>query len=377
MSTTRLTVLTGPTVPLPAPPLLLENLERVEVSTSDSARSGFQLGFAAGRAGRAGAMDFPLLSLPLLKPFHRVVLLITFDGRPSVLLDGIVTHRELTPGTTPGSTRLTVTGEDVSVMMRLEEKCVEHPAQSEPVVAQKLILSYARYGMVPVVVPPPVLDVPLPVERVPLQRGTDLDHLTGTAARFGYVFYVTPGPAPLTNTAYWGPPVRAGLPQPALSVDMGAQTNVTSLTFRNNATTPTRVVGTVQDRTTGRAVPVRSTGSLRPPLSAAPDWQAHAGNLRTTLLRDGGTSTAGALARAQGDADASGDSVTATGSLDTLRYGHLLAARRLVGLRGAGWLHDGLYYVREVTHLITRESYVQSFTLTRDGVGATVTVVPT
>ena len=46
------------------------------------------------------------------------------------------------------------------------------------------------------------------------------------AARYGYVFYITPGPAPMTNTAYWGPPIRAGIPQRALSVNMGPETNV-------------------------------------------------------------------------------------------------------------------------------------------------------
>lgn len=39
----HLTVLIGPTVPLPAPPLLLETLESVAVIHSDQGRAGFQL----------------------------------------------------------------------------------------------------------------------------------------------------------------------------------------------------------------------------------------------------------------------------------------------------------------------------------------------
>ena len=35
--------------------------------------------------------------------------------------------------------------------------------------------------------------------------------LQGTTNTSGYVFYVTPGPVPLMNTAYWGPPVRLGV----------------------------------------------------------------------------------------------------------------------------------------------------------------------
>ena len=372
---TTLTLLTGPSLAVPAPPQLVEALERVEVTTSDSARSGFQLVFATGRAGAGALLDFPLLTLPLLRQFHRVVLVATFAGTPRVLMDGVVTHREVTPGATPGATLLTVTGEDVSVMMDLEERSVEHPAQDETAIATRIILSYARFGLVPRVTPPPSVDPPVPVERVPVQQGTDLAYLTETARRFGYVFFVSAGPAPMTNVAHWGPPVRAGVPQPALSVDLGAETNVSQITFRADGLAPTRVTGEIQDRLTNRAMPVRSVGSLRPPLAALPDWLVNLPNVRTTIFRDSGLNVTQALARAQGTAEASTDSLTATGRLDALRYGNLLTPRGLVGLRGAGWQHDGLYYVQRVTHAVQRGEYTQAFMLTRDGVGSTVAAV--
>ena len=372
---TTLTLLVGPTIAVPAPSLLIENLERVEVTTSDTARSGFQLVFAAGRSGSTDLVDFPLLSLPLLGPFNRVVLVVNFGGLPKVLMDGVITHRELLPGTGPGTGTLTVTGEDVSVMMDLEEKFVEHPAQAETVIANLLIASYATYGLIPNVIPPPVIDQPLPIERVPVQQGTDLAYLNQMARRFGFVFYVIAGPAPMTNTAYWGPPVREGAPQRALSVDLGAETNVQSISFRSDGLAPTQVAGTVQDRTTNQVTAVRSLGSQRPPLAASPDWLVNLPNVRTTLFRDSGLNAMQAQARAQGVAEASTDSLTATGTLDALRYADLLTARGLVGLRGAGFQHDGLYYVKRVSHRISRGEYTQSFTLTREGVGATVPAV--
>ncbi|MGH4024788.1 MAG: hypothetical protein ACRDRV_09405 [Pseudonocardiaceae bacterium] len=371
---TTLTLLIGPTIAVPAPPLLVENLERVEVTTSDTGRSGFQLVFAAGRAGPADLVDYPLLTLPLLKPFNRVVLVVTFGGLPKVLMDGVIAHREVTPGA-PGAGRITVTGEDVSVMMDMEEHSAEHPAQDETVIANMLILGYAQYGLIPTVIPPPVVDPPIPIERIPVQQGTDLAYLNQMAERFGYVFYVIAGPVPMVNTAYWGPPVRIGVPQRALSVDLGAESNVLNLSFRSDGLAPTRVVGQVQDRLTNRSLPVSSVASLRPPLAALPDWLVNATTVRTTAFRDSGLNAMQALARAQGTADASTDSLTATGTLDALRYGDLLTARGLVGLRGAGWRHDGLYYVKRVTHTIQRGEYTQAFTLTRDGVGATVPVV--
>ncbi len=69
------------------------------------------------------------------------------------------------------------------------------------------------------------------------------------------------------------------------------------------------------------------------------------------------------------------EAVTASGSLDVVRYGHVLKSRGLVGLRGAGTLFDGLYYVKSVTHSIERGSYKQRFTLTRNGLVSTVASV--
>ncbi len=55
-----------------------------------------------------------------------------------------------------------------------------------------------------------------------------------------------------------------------------------------------------------------------------------------------------------------------------LRYGNLLSARGLVGVRGAGMAFDGLYYVSSVTHQLKRGEYKQSFTLSRNGLVSTV-----
>jgi hypothetical protein len=41
--------------------------------------------------------------------------------------------------------------------------------------------------------------------------------------------------------------------------------------------------------------------------------------------------------------------------------------RRFVEVRGAGYPHDGLHFVRSVTHNIKPGEYKQSFTLSRNG----------
>jgi hypothetical protein len=373
----HLTLLIGPTVAVPAPLPLLEALQGVEVTHSDEGRSGFQLTFQAGRSGPAGLIDYPLLSLPLLRPNNRVILIATFNVMPRVLMDGIITHQQLSPGNEPGTGTLTVTGEDVSVMMDREEKNAEHPAQDETIIALKIIASYAQYGLIPIVIPPFMIDPPIPIERVPVQRATDLSYLKQMAERHGYVFYVEPGPAPFTNTAYWGPPMRLGVPQKALSVNLGPETNVNSVSFQSDANAPTLVAGQVQDRQTGQTMPVQTFASLRlPPLAAMPAILVNQPNVRTTRFDGSGLNTMQAFARAQGMTDASTDHVlTVTGELDAVRYGDTLKARGLVGLRGAGYSHDGLYYVKNVTHVLQRGDYKQRFTLTREGFGSTTPIV--
>ena len=371
----HLTLLIGPTVAVPAPPLLTAALQSAEVSFNDDGQSGFQLTFETGRGGPLGTLDYPLLGNPLLKPFNRVILIVTLNVTPRVLMDGIITDLQFTPSNEPGRSTLTVTGEDVSMMLDQEEKSAEHPAQDETIIALKIIAGYARYGLIPLVIPPLAIDLPIPIERIPVQQGTDLQYLRQMAARHAYVFYITPGPAPFTNTAYWGPPVRVGLPQRALSVNLGGETNVERIDFRYNALGPTTVSGRVQDRTTNQILPVRTFASLRPPLATQPAGLVNQPNVRRTEFRGCGLNAPQAFARAQAMTDAATDAIEASGELDAARYGDLLRPRALVGLRGAGYSHDGFWYVKRVTHSIRKERYTQQFSLTREGLGSTTPVV--
>src|SRR5262245_41377102 len=117
----HLALLIGPTVAVPAPQPLAEALQSVQVTTSDSGRSGFQITFQAGRGGPLGVADYPLLQNPLLRPFNRVILVVTFGAIPEVLFDGVITHQQLAPSNVAGGSTLTITGEDVSVMMDLKQ----------------------------------------------------------------------------------------------------------------------------------------------------------------------------------------------------------------------------------------------------------------
>jgi hypothetical protein len=374
----QLTLLVGRTVPVPAPAALMENVDKVEIRQSDAGRSGFQIAFRAGRSGPAGALDDPLAANLLLRPGNRVIVMVSVNAMPRVLMDGFIGHQQFNPGQVPGSGLFTVTGEDISAALDRDEVTAEHPAQNEMIIALKLIGLHAQYGLVPQVIPPFMIDFPLPVERIPVQRATDLKYLQTLAARFGYVFYIRPGPLPAMNTAYWGPPVRMGTSAQALSVNLGHQSNVDSIDFEYNAQAAVQVEGRIHDRSLNTPLPVMTFTSTRvPPLAAFPALPFDLPNVRKVHLEGAeGLDYAQAFARAQATTNASMDAVlTATGEVDATRYGDVLEARGLVGLRGAGYGHDGLYYIKSVKHVIRQGQYKQQFTLTREGRGATVPLV--
>lgn len=370
----HLSLMIGPAVPLPAPRPVVEALTSVQVS-SGGERSGFQLTFGVGKRS-------PLLTALLPAGYFdpmvtRIILVVTVGGMAHVLMDGIVTRQELSPSDEPGESTLTVTGEDLSVVMDVVEMpFMRYPATPDVGRVYLILAKYAVLGIVPVVIPPIFPDAPNSTEEIPTQTGTDLSYLKLLAGRQGYVFYVEPGPAPGSSIAYWGPDVSAPVPQSALNVNMDSRSNVESMSFSLDGLTKKVVIITIFDPATGKItipIPVPNISILRPPLGARPTPPAKV-EFPESISKLNPTQ---AVARALGIVFEASDAITGSGSLNVLRYGRVLKPRQLVGVRGAGVAYDGLYYVRSVTHDIKPGEYKQSFNLSRDGlVSSTPRVVP-
>jgi hypothetical protein len=380
MSGITLTLRIGKTPQL-ATRLLMEALQSVEVSHNDSTQSGFQLVFQVGRSGSRDRQDDPLLKSPLLTPFNRVILTIAIQAKAWVLMDGIITRQEFSPGGEPGRSTLTITGEDVSVIMdQATAKQVQHPQQSEMAIARKIISSadYAKYKLIADVQKPPADITPSQNERIPAQSGSDLAYLRELGARFDYVFFITPGPGVGQNTAYWGPRPRGRNSQGAITVNMGPFTNADGINVQFDGQAATQMTGRIQDRRSNQIQPLRVATSDRPPLSqqSVLQLQQQQGVQRIQTYEETGHEFARAQAKTQAIVNRSAETgITVTGQLDTLRYGNLLKQRELVTLRGMGNTHDGLYYVQSVTHRIRKGEYQQSFTITREGRNSTISRV--
>jgi hypothetical protein len=370
-----LTILVGPVVPVPIPKVALDALQSIQVNVTaqPGQQSGFRLEFTLGN--NSPLQTIFLLAGGNMAPFLRVILVATINGIPSVLMDGVITKVEVAPGATSADSKLTVSGVDLTALMDfMPFDGVPYPGMPIEARVAVILAKYSFLGIIPVVIPPILSDVPVPTETIPRQQGTDYRYIMQLADDVGYVFYITPGPAPGTNTAYFGPEVKVGVPQHALNINMDAQTNVESLSFSFNSESATLPILFLQPDDTDVAIPVPipSFNPLQPPLGVIPPIPKKFEFLNDTS----NLSFAEAVMRGLSLTGRSQDAVTGNGSLDVVRYGSPLSARQLVGVRGAGLAFDGLYYVTDVTHDIKAGEYKQNFNLSRNALVSITPVVP-
>ena len=377
LKSVQLSLMMGPAFPMIVPRAALDALASVEVKVEDVGMSGFQLVFSIDKQSPLNILFLLTGGMPLL--FMRVVLVATVNGVAHVLIDGVITNNQIAPGDKGSNSTLTLMGKDLSALMD-QSDWSGSPFPACPAEARVAILlaKYALFGIVPMIVPSVMIDVPIPTDQIPSQQGTDLKYIRFLAEQVGYVFYIDPGPAPGMSKAYWGPQIKVGPVQPALTTDMDAYTNVESLHFTFDQSKNKVPLLYIYNEETGFTypIPVPPITPLNPPLGAIPP-------LPTNIMQDlkpfredlakrptPQTVMVGLAAAAE-----YAECVTCEGSLDVTRYGGILRARQLVGVRGAGAAFDGLYYVKKVTHKIKRGEYKQDFTLTRNGLVSTVPTV--
>ncbi|MCP1644491.1 hypothetical protein J2T41_004129 [Pseudomonas citronellolis] len=376
-SAVHLSLLIGPIVPIPVPALLIDALEEVSVTCASEGASGFQLRFKVNSRSELNTLFLIAVgnNTSLGTPPLRVVLVVTLGGRAQPLFDGVLTNVEVQAGQDRQAGSITLTGEDLTrVMDLIDFSGLPYPAMPIEARVALICAKYAAFGIIPLPIPALFPDVPIPIERIPAQQGTDLAYIRQLAEEIGHVFYIEPGEVPLTNIAYFGPEIKVGPPQPALNVDMDAHTNVESLNFSFDPTKGVLPVVYIQNPQTRAPIPIPipNLNPLQPPLGALPAPIANLKMMKDTARLNPMQAISAGLAEAKKSQDA----VSASGSLDVLRYGRVLRPRRLVGVRGAGVAYDGLYYVSSVTSTLARGKFTQSFQLTRNGLVSITPRVP-
>lgn len=369
----HLSLLIGPAVPSPVSPEVIDALTSVEVTNTTAGPSVFQLQFNLSNKSPLHTIFLVSGQVPI--PLIRIMIIATLRGTPHVLIDGVMTRQEVSPGQQEGFSTLTVTGEDLTkVMDYIPFDGFPFPGMPDFARVTVMLLKYAFLGIVPMVIPSVLMDVPIPTDYIPRQIGTDLQYTKHLAEQVGYTFFID-SPAPFVNRAYWGPHIKLGVPQPALNTNMDAHTNVEAMSFSFDAENKVLPIVMIQNRQSGVSIPIpipTDITPLNPPLGLVPPIPKRLMQIHSTAH----LSTIQAAMIGLAKAAKTADGVRATGSLDVTRYGQILKARSLVGVRGAGMAFDGLYYVAQVKHKIKRGEYKQEFTLTRNGLISTLPTVP-
>lgn len=372
----KLSLLLGP-VPIPAPNAVVEALSSAKVDMgSGETQGGFELTFdvpmrsslralfLSSGGGAAGGV-----------PFMRVVLIVTLNGCSEPIVDGMATDVEVQP-TESGAGKIVVKGKDLSALMDVQENpALPYPAMPPSTRVLAILAKYAVFGVIPQVIPAVVDEPPMPLERIPQHKGTDYQYVQLLAQEAGHVFYLEPGPTPGVSRAYWGPEIRIGMPQPALTMGMDAISNVDQLSFHFDREAKTIPVVFFHEPQSKLAIglPIPDITPMNPPLGLVPPLPPKIEHLSET----GHLTPGQAFMRGLAFVSQHSDSVFGSGTLDVARYGRILKSRQLVGVRGVGLPYDGLYYVRSVTHDIQRGAYKQSFSLARNGLFSTLPMVPT
>jgi hypothetical protein len=311
----------------PVPQTVIDALTELQVTTTVGAQSGFQMKFTLGKQS---TLMQSLLPSGFFDPRRRVIITVTVNGNASVLMDGVITKQDVTPGTVPGQGTLTVTGLDISALMDfIDLTGIPYPAMPLFAIVNLVLAKYAVFGVVPLVIPNIIGLIQNPIERFKKQQGTDYQYVTTLARDNGHVFYIDPGPSPGQSIAYWGPELGAFFPtQPALSIDLDQATNAESMNFSFDGLAARQYIVTILEPNSKIPIPIPipNIDILKASLSkkAPPPLKSQIlGEMSNKSATEALSIVLGALVK-------SADAISASGQLDVVRYGHILKARPLL-----------------------------------------------
>jgi hypothetical protein len=346
----------------PAPPLVVDAVQEVEVDVSTREAGAFRLRLGISQTALG---DWSVLELDLFRPLLPVsVRLLNPLGVPEAVINGYVTRQEVTYAEEPGASVLEITGLDATHLMNLQEKVMPWPNLPDDAIAAAV---FGQYAVVPRVHPtPPVLVEP---EGTTTQRGTDIRFLRRLARRNGFECYVQPEPFTGLDQGFFQPAATGpGVPQAVLNVNMGAQTNVTGFAVRYEMTQPTGVVAAGLDVATKAPQPALALAPLGLPMGLEPALMRVlpppvVRPVDTGLMRTGELQSA-----AQAIVAESSLAVRASGTVPG--EAGLLRPGGTVSVRGAGRVFSGTYYLTRVSHTVSRDGgHLQRFEALRDAVG--------
>jgi hypothetical protein len=390
MADTLLSVKIGFITTSALPEVVTEAIRDVRVTQKAGQRSGFQVTIAMEKGGE---IEQELLPGGFFTPGKRMIFSVITNGVREVLMDGHIARYDVGQSNEPGQATLSLTGTDATQLMdQIDLSGVPMPGMPPFAQVNFILARYLVLGIIPVVIPTPLVAVSNPVERWPSQQGTDYQYIQRLAGQVGYQFSLEPGLTEGQQFAYFGPDIgsllalgktAAGDTLPPLTLNMGGANNIDSLSISFNGLSKPLVYGFyLESSAPGSAIPIPMPDfATNPPLG--PGFIPYAKNLAMNKPSSGSSESADEEEDGMSSSDlatlilkgvaraAKGANViSASGNLDVARYGQLLRPRKIVNVRGAGPHSDGMYFVQSVTTTIQPGSFKQSFSLSKNAHGS-------
>lgn len=244
---------------------------------------------------------------------------------------------------------------DATCLMSLEEKIEDWPGMKDSDIARAILSKY----VIPAVVD--ATDVMHEVEvTTVMQRETDIQFLKRLALRNGFECFVK------GNKGYFRKPVLRDIPLPTLAAYFGEQTNLTAFNGKVDALRPVTAVEMTQIDVAAKEVQtsnVTSSDQRKLGKSGASSLTVPKGAKAKMFIKH---SVATNKAEMENLSSAMLDEgqwfVEGQGEVNTEVYGAVLEARSLVPVKGVGEIFSGIYYLTNVRHVVTADSYLQFFT---------------
>lgn len=345
---------------------LLQAIGQIEVEDHASMADMVRLRVVMGV--RDGCSGWSFVDDNIFKRLTKIRIAVAVgSGRAETLINARVIETNATFANQPGASILNVVAMDPTVLMNLRQVVKSWPNRSDSDVARE-IFSAPKYTFTPIV------DATKwrrqENEQTMIQRGTDIQFLQGLARRNGFEVYVETNGATGAVEGHFHAPRLNLPPQGVLSVNMRDATNVNSFNARFDMLRPSTVQTANLDVQTRE--PQQSQVSNSRVTALGRETTLGSDQPRLVLPAQTGLARTGEQQPyAQAIADESALAITADGELNTVAYGGLIRAKRLIEVRGAGQQFSGTYYVERVHHILTPDSYRQNFTLRRNALGLT------
>ncbi len=390
MPSTQLSVKMGFITTSPIPEVVVNAIRSLKVTQKAGQRSGFQLTMVMEKGGE---IEQELLPRGFFAPGMRMIFSVLTNNVREVLMDGHIARYDVGQSNEPGQITLSITGTDATQLMdQIDLSGVPMPGMPPFLQVNFILARYLPLGIIPVVIPTPLVAVENPVARWPSQQGTDYRYIQRLAGQVGYQFSLEPGLTEGQQFAYFGPDISslvalgknaAGDTLPPLTVNMGEASNIENISISFNGLSKPLVYGFyLESAAPGPAIPIPMPDFVtNPPLG--PGIIPYAKNLAMNKPSSGSSESedeeedgmsssdlATLIMRGVGRAAKGANVISASGSLDVARYGQLLRTRKIINVRGAGPHSNGMYYVQSVSTTIERGSIKQSFNLSKNAHGS-------